>query len=129
MATAPGLPVPSLPPTATPSPPALAAAFVEAGRVSRAAPRTATPKVVRCQAKQSAAAPSPAVARRTLLSAGLALGAATAVQPSLPAHANRVLSSEWEVVELPIEKDILLLDIAFTGSDPNHGEERGQDHV
>jgi hypothetical protein len=26
------------------------------------------------------------------------------------------------VVELPIDKDILLLDVAFTGSDPNHGE-------
>jgi hypothetical protein len=96
--------------------------------VNRAAPRNAKPQVVRCQAEQQSAAapPPPALARRTLLSAGLALGAASAVQPSLPAHANRVLSSEWEVVELPIEKDILLLDIAFTGSDPNHGGRRSK---
>ena len=83
----------------------------------------------RCSIAEAAAAaaaapppPPPAVLRRrTLLGAGLALGAAAGVQPSLPAHANRLLSAEWEVVELPIDKDVLLLDIAFTGSDPLHG--------
>lgn len=77
--------------------------------------------LVRCQAEQAAEPAAPALGRRTLLSAGLALGAAAAAQPALPAHANRPLSAEWEVVDLPIEKDVLLLDIAFTGSDPNHG--------
>ena len=84
---------------------------------------------VRCQAQQPAAAAAadaaaPAGAglgRRSVLSAGLALGAAAAVQPSLPAHANRPLSAEWEIVDLPIDREVLLLDIAFTGTDPNHG--------
>jgi hypothetical protein len=79
--------------------------------------------VVRCQAQQPAAS-TPGLGRRNLLSAGLALGAAAAVQPSLPAQANRPLSAEWEVVELPIEKDVLLLDIAFTGTDANHGAQQ-----
>ncbi|KAI3432377.1 hypothetical protein D9Q98_003934 [Chlorella vulgaris] len=97
-----------------------AASCVEPGRVSRAVPRKATPMVVRCQAQQPAAS-TPGLGRRNLLRTGLALGAAAAVQPSLPAQANRPLSAEWEVVELPIEKDVLLLDIAFTGTDANHG--------
>ncbi|KAL4419318.1 hypothetical protein ABPG77_006006 [Micractinium sp. CCAP 211/92] len=91
-----------------------------AARRSRRSSAAAAP-VVRCQAEQAAEPAAPALGRRTLLSAGLALSAAAAAQPALPAHANRPLSAEWEVVDLPIEKDVLLLDIAFTGTDPNHG--------
>lgn len=59
--------------------------------------------------------------RRGVLSAGLALSAAAAVQPTLPAQANRVLSGDWQVVDLPVDKAIVLLDVGFTGTDPNHG--------
>ena len=95
----------------------LAARATRAGRRTAAAP-------VRCAAEEAAAAAgaaAPGLRRRALLSAGLALSAAAAAQPALPAHANRLLSAEWEVVDLPLEKDVLLLDIAFTGSDPTHG--------
>lgn len=97
-----------------------AAPFIETCRPSRALPRNGAAPVVRCQAEQQPS-PAPGVSRRTLLGAGLALGSAAAAQPTLPALANRPLSPEWEVVDLPIEKDILLLDVAFTGTDPNHG--------
>ena len=113
------------PPHAAPACPA-AAAVVEArplaARATRTGRRTAAAPV-RCSAEeqQAAVAAAPGLGRRALLSAGLALSAASAVQPALPAHANRPLSAEWEVVDLPLEKDVLLLDIAFTGSDPNHG--------
>ncbi|PRW61576.1 Photosystem II stability assembly factor chloroplastic [Chlorella sorokiniana] len=106
---------------------ALAAAVVAearplAARATRAGRRMAVAPV-RCTAEEqaAAAAAAPGLGRRALLSAGLALSAAAAAQPALPAHANRLLSAEWEVVDLPVEKDVLLLDIAFTGSDPNHG--------
>lgn len=59
-----------------------------------------------------------------MLSGALAAAAvATAAQPALPlpAKANRVLSSDWEVVDLPVEKGVVLLDVGFTGTDPNHG--------
>lgn len=106
-----------------------AAPFIEAGRVSRVLPRSSAAAVaVQCQAEQQPHATAAGVSavpatlgRRTLLGASFALGAAAAVQPSLPAHANRPLSAEWEVVDLPIEKDVLLLDVAFTGTEPNHG--------
>ena len=32
-----------------------------------------------------------------------------------------MLSSDWELIDLPIDKGVVLLDIGFTGSDPNHG--------
>lgn len=107
----------------------MAAPFIEAGRVSRVLPRSSAAAVaVQCQAEQQPHATAAGVSavpatlgRRTLLGASFALGAAAAVQPSLPAHANRPLSAEWEVVDLPIEKDVLLLDVAFTGTEPNHG--------
>lgn len=101
---------------------AVAEARPLAARATRTGRRTAAAPV-RCSAEeqQAAVAAAPGLGRRALLSAGLALSAASAVQPALPAHANRPLSAEWEVVDLPVEKDVLLLDIAFTGSDPNHG--------
>lgn len=59
-----------------------------------------------------------APSRRAVLGGSLALGAALA---GMPAQANRLLSSEWDLVDLPIDKSVVLLDIGFTGSDPNHG--------
>ncbi|PSC70590.1 Photosystem II stability assembly factor chloroplastic [Micractinium conductrix] len=106
------------------------AAVCAASSVSRPAvasrPRTASAAAIRCSAAEqpaaaAAALAAPALGRRSLLGAGLALGAAAAAQPTLPAQANRPLSAEWEVVDLPIDKDVLLLDVAFTGTDPNHG--------
>uniref|UniRef100_A0A7R9V5I5 Photosystem II stability/assembly factor n=1 Tax=Chlamydomonas euryale TaxID=1486919 RepID=A0A7R9V5I5_9CHLO len=65
--------------------------------------------------------------RRSVLGSGAALAAAAAAcelvelaGPS-PAVADQVISSDWEVVELPVDKGVVLLDIGFTGSDPNHG--------
>lgn len=61
--------------------------------------------------------------RRSVLGAGLALTAATTVNLSSasPALANKVLSSDWEQVDLPISNEVVLLDIGFTGKDNNHG--------
>lgn len=74
---------------------------------------------VRCQAEQE----QPAIAfnRRSLLGTGAALAAATSLEPVRPANANRLLSGDWELVDLPLEPGIVLLDVGFTGSDPNHG--------
>lgn len=36
-------------------------------------------------------------------------------------YAGQVISSEWELVPLPLDKGVVLLDIAFTETDPNHG--------
>lgn len=61
--------------------------------------------------------------RRSVLGAGVALATATAMPMSLPApvFANNVVSGDWENVVLPLEKGVVLLDIGFTSSDPNHG--------
>jgi photosystem II stability/assembly factor-like uncharacterized protein len=56
-----------------------------------------------------------------VLGGALAAAAALAAQPQLPAFANQDVSDEWEKVDLPIEPTIVLLDIGFTGTDPNHG--------
>ena len=60
-----------------------------------------------------------------MLGGALSLAAATTLQQALPlpATANRLLSPEWEVVDLPVEKGVVLLDIGFTGTDPNHGRQ------
>jgi hypothetical protein len=58
---------------------------------------------------------------------GLALSAAAGLLPLAapqPALANnKVLSADWEKVDLPVDKGVVLLDIGFTGTDPNHGEQ------
>mmetsp|Transcript_25154 Transcript_25154/g.63824 ORF Transcript_25154/g.63824 Transcript_25154/m.63824 type:complete len:405 (-) Transcript_25154:716-1930(-) len=62
--------------------------------------------------------------RRDLLSTGAAIATSSALSPLIltkPALANKPISSEWELVDLPLEKGVVLLDIGFTGSDPNHG--------
>jgi len=48
----------------------------------------------------------------------LALASAAALQSNLPAEA-RVLSSDWEKVDLPVDPGVVLLDIGFT--DDKHG--------
>ena len=67
----------------------------------------------------SADSSSGVVDRRALLSGGLALAAATALQSSLPANAGQVVSSDWEKVALPVDPGVVLLDIGFT--DEKHG--------
>jgi photosystem II stability/assembly factor-like uncharacterized protein len=101
--------------------PAAAAPFVDA-RVAARAARPSTPSVsLRCQAAQQEDAGAASVGRRAMLTAGLALGAAAA-QPALPALANnRLLSPDWELVDLPVDKGVVLLDVGFTGTDPMHG--------
>jgi hypothetical protein len=59
------------------------------------------------------------ISRRAALGGGLALATAAALQSSLPAGA-RVVSSEWEKVDLPVDPGVVLLDIGFT--DDKHGE-------
>lgn len=71
---------------------------------------------VRCQAESE----QNSLDRRAVLGMGLSLAAASQFQLAAPASA-KVVSSEWEQVELPIDKAIVLLDIGFTGDDPNHG--------
>ncbi|KXZ52071.1 hypothetical protein GPECTOR_10g1094 [Gonium pectorale] len=58
--------------------------------------------------------------RRAVLGAGLATATSLALSsaPS-PALANQLLSSEWEIVDLPVDKGVVLLDIGFT--DDKHG--------
>ncbi|KAF5843813.1 photosynthesis system II assembly factor YCF48-domain-containing protein [Dunaliella salina] len=58
--------------------------------------------------------------RRSLaMGTGVALSACALTPPE--ALANKPISSEWELVDLPVEKGVVLLDVAFTGTDPNHG--------
>ena len=73
---------------------------------------------VRCESSESDSVSAP---RRGVLSAGLAIASLAQLQNSLPAYANRLISPEWEMVDLPVAKEVVLLDIGFTGSDPNHG--------
>lgn len=80
-------------------------------------PRAAA-ALVRCQAGAQDLA---ALDRRGVLTAGAALAASLALQGRVPASANTILSNEWEKVELPIDPGVVLLDIGFTGTDPNHG--------
>ncbi|GAB4823026.1 hypothetical protein N2152v2_010072 [Parachlorella kessleri] len=85
---------------------------------------------VRCQAapdqqrqQQQEQQGQQGLGRRQVLGGALSLAAASTLQQALPlpALANRLLSPEWEVVDLPVEKGVVLLDIGFTGTDPNHG--------
>lgn len=64
-----------------------------------------------------------ALDRRTVLTTGLAAAAAVSLPLQMPgsALANQDVSDEWEKVDLPIDPTIVLLDIGFTGTDPNHG--------
>lgn len=87
-------------------------------------PRGRHPGACRAQARpESDAAAAPAANRRAMLSAGLALSAASLLPAAAPpaAQANRLLSAEWELVDLPLEPGVVILDVGFTGTDPDHG--------
>lgn len=71
-------------------------------------------KDVRCEAGDLESS------RRSVIKTGL-LAAGVGMMPQWPAQANRLLSSEWELVDLPVDKGVVLLDVGFTGTDPNHG--------
>jgi len=42
-------------------------------------------------------------------------------KPSAPPLGPNAISPEWEVVDLPVEDDVVLLDIAFVPDEPGHG--------
>ncbi|KAK9846585.1 hypothetical protein WJX81_007154 [Elliptochloris bilobata] len=63
-----------------------------------------------------------AAPRRSVLSAGAALAASSLLQVAAPQGAGaKVVSSDWELVKLPLDPGVVLLDIGFTDTDPNHG--------
>lgn len=69
-----------------------------------------------------AATSSSAVTRRGLLSGVSAAAAATTLLTApRRATAGTVVTADWEQVALPVDPGVVLLDIGFTGSDPNHG--------
>eukprot|EP00879_Flechtneria_rotunda_P015382 GHRR01016081.1.p1 GENE.GHRR01016081.1~~GHRR01016081.1.p1 ORF type:complete len:413 (+),score=126.39 GHRR01016081.1:306-1544(+) len=94
-----------------------------------AAAFTATPvnrasvRALNVRAQAAAGSDATDLTRRAVLSSSMALGAATMLPAVMPqsAMANTVLSGDWEQVDLPVEKGVVLLDIGFTGSDPDHG--------
>lgn len=96
-------------------------AFSQPSRASNRLSRTFRSSI-KCQSSPDDNAPL-ALARRGLLGAGALLSATASLGGiSVPAaQANRLLSEDWELVDLPIDAAIVLLDIGFTGSDPNHG--------
>ena len=92
-----------------------------------------------------------ALSRRAVVGTGLAFAAAVAAPMSLPSasQAGQVVSPDWEIVRardpassarfrvllllltsacpamqvtLPLDKGVVLLDVAFTDNDPNHGQ-------
>lgn len=56
-----------------------------------------------------------------LLSAAAAASAASAISFPSAANAGTVVAPDWEQVPLPLDPGVVLLDIGFTGTDPNHG--------
>jgi len=74
---------------------------------------------MRCQAQSAdntadAVDAGSSLSRRSVFSAAAALAPAVGVLSSaFPAVANTVLSSEWESIELPIDPQIVLLDLAM----------------
>jgi len=80
--------------------------------------------VVATKAQAQDGAASSNSRRDVLKTAGLVAGssvASTLFTPALPAQANRLLSADWEVVDVPVDPGVVFLDVAFTGSDPKHG--------
>eukprot|EP00798_Chlamydomonas_sp_ICE-L_P008833 gene8833-90_t len=87
--------------------------------ISRSAPRTHAVRV-RAEAVESKGVE---VNRRFVLGTSVALAGAVAaseVITAAPASAQ-VLSADWELVNLPLEPGIVLRDLAFVETDPNHG--------
>ncbi len=75
---------------------------------------------VQCQAFEDANSLSSGISRRAAIGGSIALASVAALQSSLPAEA-RVVSSDWEKVDLPVDPGVVLLDIGFT--DEKHGED------
>lgn len=73
---------------------------------------------MRCQASADVSSEGMNMSRRAAMAGTLALAFAAALQSNLPAEA-RVLSSDWEKVDLPVDPGVVLLDIGFT--DDKHG--------
>eukprot|EP00884_Botryococcus_braunii_P023649 jgi/Botrbrau1/9969/Bobra.0012s0064.1 len=77
---------------------------------------------VSCHAEEEAASSSRSLSRRIILNTGAGLAAWTALQSvSAPGGKAYVVSPEWEQVALPVDPGVVLLDIGFTGTNPNHG--------
>lgn len=87
-------------------------------KTSRQASRVSV--VVRAQHTESA---DPSLNRRTLLGASLSIAGASALPLALapPAEASKILSSDWELVDLPVPNEVVMLDIGFTGDNADHG--------
>lgn len=70
---------------------------------------------------------SPSSSRRSLLASSGMLSAAAAASsllqlPTAPAaSAGTVVAPDWEQVPLPLDPGVVLLDIGFTGTNPDHG--------
>lgn len=82
---------------------------------------TTRSRIFKCRATHEHARVDEGSRRRDVLKAGMLLTAGATILPSMPANANRLLSSDWELVDLPVDSGVVLLDVGFTGSDPNHG--------
>jgi hypothetical protein len=74
---------------------------------------------VQCHASAHVSSESSGISRRAAIGGSIALASVAALQSSLPAEA-RVVSSDWEKVDLPVDPGVVLLDIGFT--DEKHGE-------
>ena len=74
---------------------------------------------VRAQAEDGSAAPGMKIERRDVL-AGM-VGAGVLANAGAVEAKTDVISKEWEVVNLPLDPDVVLLDIAFVPNDPNRG--------
>ena len=92
-------------------------------RALRTTPTTAASTEPRADAEKG----EMRVSRRALATKTVTLAAALAAMPvdrrarALELGGSSIDSSYWEQVELPLEPGVILLDIAFTTSDPNHG--------
>eukprot|EP00210_Caulerpa_lentillifera_P007752 g7398.t1 len=71
--------------------------------------------------QQSTSTSSELVTRRSATGMFIATTSLAFTSPPSSSAANIPLSKRWELVDLPIDKEVVLLDIGFTGTDPNHG--------
>ena len=79
-------------------------------------------------ASQPSPSPPPSSSRRGVLASSGVLSAAVAasslaqLSAAAPrASAGTVVAPDWEQVPLPLDPGVVLLDIGFTGTDPDHG--------
>lgn len=83
--------------------------------------RATTPRASATPADDATTTPSITTRRGLLSAASAAAAATTLLSTPLPATAGTVVTADWEQVALPIDPAIVLMDIGFTGTDPNHG--------